>query len=90
MTVATLAKVGEQRCIFLILMRTNISTIRGQDPILGIASVDKGGAPNVLGAARDLCLQTFYCLAANYFLFYVVPVDGSPGEKKNIYRQQFL
>ena len=37
----------------LILMRT-ISALRRQDPILGIASADKGGALDVLGAARDL------------------------------------
>ena len=31
----------------------NVSAIRWQDLILGIASVDKGGALNVSGAARD-------------------------------------
>ena len=39
--------------VVLILMRT-ISALRRQDPILGIASADKGGALDVLGAARDL------------------------------------
>ena len=48
--------------VHLILMHTNsnISAIRWQDPILGIASVDKGGgALDVLGAAKDLCLKAF-------------------------------
>ena len=35
-------------------MRTNISAIHWQDPILGITSADKGKALDVLGAARDL------------------------------------
>ena len=43
------------------LMRT-INAICQQDPILGTASVDKGGALNVLGAERDLRLK-IYCLA---------------------------
>ena len=34
------------------------------DPILSIASADMGGAPDVLGAVRDLCLKTFRSLAA--------------------------
>ena len=41
-------------------LRTNYGAIRcGQDPILGMASADKGGALVVLGAARDLCLKAF-------------------------------
>ena len=38
--------------LILILVRT-VSTIRRPDPISGIASADKEGAPDVLGAARD-------------------------------------
>ena len=32
---------------------------------MGIESADKGGALDVLGAVRDLCLETFYCLATS-------------------------
>ena len=39
--------------IFFILWRTR-SAIRRQDLLLGIASANKGGALDVLGAARDL------------------------------------
>ena len=64
-----------------------------QDPILGIVSVDKGGALDVLGAARVVCLEVFYCLISNitnYLLFYVVLVDRSPGGGRVSSRQQFL
>ena len=40
-----------------------ISAIRRQDLFFGIASVDKGGALDVSGAARDLRLKIFDCLA---------------------------
>ena len=41
-------------------LRTNYGAIRcGQDPILSMASADKGGALVVLGAAGDLCLKAF-------------------------------
>ena len=62
--------------LIMISMRT-ISAIRRQDPILGIASADKGRALDVLGATRALCLRICY-----YLLFSVVPVDGSPGETR--------
>ena len=49
-------------------MRTNISyTLTG--PNLGYSVSGQGGALDVSGAATDLCLKVFYCLAANYFLF---------------------
>ena len=50
---------------------------------MGLASADKGGVPDVLGTTRDLSC---------YFLFSIVPVDGSPvKERISIdYRQQFL
>ena len=45
-------------------------------------SVDKGGALDVLGAARVVCLDVFYCLITNYLLFYVALVDCSPGGER--------
>ena len=33
--------------------------MRWEDPVLGIESADKGGALDILGAARDLCLKAF-------------------------------
>ena len=47
--------------LILMLTTTSVSAIHWQDPILGIASADKGGGgvSDVLGAVRDLCLKTF-------------------------------
>ena len=56
-----------------------IIAIYKQDPFMGTASVDKGGALNVLGAVRDSRLP----LSCYYILFYVVLVDGSRGGKKS-------
>lgn len=55
------------------------SAIHQQDPILGMASVDKGRALDVLGAVRDLCLKGFFYCFYKYLLFWVVLVDGSLG-----------
>ena len=57
------------------LLLTSISAIRWQDPILGIASVDKGGAPNVLGTARDLSLKNFLTISCSK-LFQLMVVLG--------------
>ena len=64
-------------CVLILISMRTVSAIRRQDPILGIASADKGRALDVLGAARALCLKICY-----YLLFSVVPVDGSPGETR--------
>ena len=45
-------------------------------------SVDKGGALDVLGAARVVCLDVFYCLITNYILLYVALFDYSPGGER--------
>ena len=40
-------------------MHAITSAIRRQGPFLGIESADKGGAPDILGAAKDLGFKTF-------------------------------
>ena len=48
--------------------------------LLCIASSNKGGALDVSGAARDLCLKVSAVLLLSSVLS-GFPVDGSPGEK---------
>ena len=60
-----------------------IIAIYQQDPVMGTASLDKGGALNVLGAVRGSCLKIFYYLAAISCskLFQLMVVLGGKNQK---------